>query len=653
MCGIAGLFDTTGSRAFEQRLVRAMTDAIAHRGPDGEGFYFERGVAFGHRRLAIIDPEGGHQPMQSPDRQITITYNGEIFNFREVRDDLAARGLQFTTSSDTETLILAWRVWGERMVERLRGQFAFAIYDSKQDILFLARDRMGEKPLHYALLNDGTFAFASEIKGLSPIPGLDLRLDLQALEDFFALGYVPEPKSIYASIRKLPPAHSMTVGRGRHVRLRQYWNVLSDEPHGSEHGEASEAELLSRLERAVRYQLVSDVEVGAFLSGGLDSSSVVSIMTKLSKSPPRTFTIGSNAKDYDESSFAKSVADACGTRHHMRQVDAAMLLEVLPKLPSMYDEPFGDISAIPTYIVSRESSRSLKVCLTGDGGDETLAGYRRYQFHLAEEAWRAAVPRRLRESLLKPAAFLYPKLDWAPRPLRAKTTLQELSAEPAVAFYWMVTAVSDEMRRNLYSGDLQAELHGYEASDLIRARFAEASDFSPLQQAQYADLMTYLPGDILTKVDRASMANSLEVRPPFLDHEFVSWAFRLPTRAKIGRNGGKHILKRAMAPHLPINLLNRPKQGFTVPIADWLRTELRGQALDLGLHSKLVETGFFDGRTINRWVSQHLSGRRDHSRELWQLMVFDAFLTQKPCPIERSVRRQSVVAATEPVAPAL
>jgi asparagine synthase (glutamine-hydrolysing) len=377
------------------------------------------------------------------------------------------------------------------------------------------------------------------------------------------------------------------------------------------------------------------------------------MMTQLSKSPPRTFTIGSSAKDYDESTFAQAVAAACGTRHHSRQVDAACLLEVLPKLPSIYDEPFGDISAIPTFIVSRESSRSLKVCLTGDGGDETLAGYRRYQFHLAEEAWRAAVPRLLRKTLLKPAAYLYPKLDWAPRPLRAKTTLQELSADPAAAFYRMVSAISDEKRRALYSGDFQTELAGYEPADLIRDRFLEASGFSPLQQAQYADLMTYLPGDILTKVDRASMANSLEVRPPFLDHEFVSWAFRLPTKAKVGKNGGKDILKRAMTSRLPHDLLHRPKQGFTVPIADWLRKELRGQALDLGRRSKLADMGLFNTETINRWVAQHLSGRRDHSRDIWQLMVFDAFLAQKPSPIGRTVQHSATGISGESVVPAL
>jgi asparagine synthase (glutamine-hydrolysing) len=625
VCGIAGLFDTRGQRNFDPDLIRRATAAIAHRGPDGDGFFAAPGVAFGHRKLAIIDLASGSQPMHAKDGSITITFNGEIFNYKELRAELASKGHSFATASDTEAIIEGWREWGPKVVEKLRGQFAFALWDHKQETLFLARDRMGEKPVHYATLADGTFVFASEIKAILTQPGADLTIDPEAVADFFTYGYVPDPKTIYTSIRKLPPAHTLLVKRGRQPALHQYWNVL--EAAGTEQRSTTPEELADRLKQAVRYQMVADVEVGAFLSGGVDSSSVVAMMAQIASAPVATYSITVGEENRDEASFARNVAERYKTRHEIRDVDPRNLTQLLPKLPTIYDEPFGDDSAIPTFAVCREAARTLKVCLTGDGGDETLAGYRRYRFHLAENAIRQYLPEGLRKSVMAPLARAYPKLDWAPRPFRAKTTLLELSGDEDMAFARMVAMVSEEQRTALLSGDLKNRLAGYDPSEIVRSRFREAHAFSPLQRAQYADLMTYLPGDILVKVDRAAMANSLETRPPFLDHDFVAWAFSLDTKTKVDGGEGKSILKKGMEAHLPNALLYQPKRGFSIPVSEWLRGPLRDMTLGLTSSARLQDCGLFDMRQIDVWVDQHLRGARDHWQVLWLLFVFDAFLS--------------------------
>jgi asparagine synthase (glutamine-hydrolysing) len=372
--------------------------------------------------------------------------------------------------------------------------------------------------------------------------------------------------------------------------------------------------------------MVADVEVGAFLSGGVDSSSVVAMMAQIASAPVATYSITVGAENRDEADFARNVAERYKTRHEIRDVDPRNLTQLLPKLPNIYDEPFGDDSAIPTFAVCREAARTLKVCLTGDGGDETLAGYRRYRFHLAENAIRQYLPEGLRKSVMAPLARAYPKLDWAPRPFRAKTTLLELSGDEDMAFARMVAMVSEEQRTALLSGDLKNRLAGYDPSEVVRSRFREAHAFSPLQRAQYADLMTYLPGDILVKVDRAAMANSLETRPPFLDHDFVAWAFSLDTKTKVDGGEGKSILKKGMEAHLPHALLYQPKRGFSIPVSEWLRGPLRDMTLGLTSSARLQDCGLFDMKQIDTWVDQHLRGARDNWQVLWLLFVFDAFL---------------------------
>jgi asparagine synthase (glutamine-hydrolysing) len=643
VCGIAGLFDTRGQRNFDPEWIRRATTALAHRGPDGDGFFAAPGVAFGHRKLAIIDLASGNQPMHAKDGSITITFNGEIFNYKELRAELGSKGHSFATASDTEAIIEGWREWGPKVVEKLRGQFAFALWDHKQETLFLARDRMGEKPMHYATLADGTFAFGSEIKAILTLPGVDLTIDPEAVADFFTYGYVPDPKTIYSSIRKLPPAHTLLFKRGGQPALRQYWNVL--EAAGTEQRSTTPEELADRLKQAVRYQMVADVEVGAFLSGGVDSSSVVAMMAQIASAPVATYSITVGAENSDEAGFARTVAERYKTRHEIRDVDPRNLTQLLPKLPNIYDEPFGDDSAIPTFAVCREAARTLKVCLTGDGGDETLAGYRRYRFHLAENAIRQYLPEGLRKSVMAPLARAYPKLDWAPRPFRAKTTLLELSGDEDMAFARMVAMVSEEQRTALLSGDLKNRLAGYDPSEVVRSRFREAHAFSPLQRAQYADLMTYLPGDILVKVDRAAMANSLETRPPFLDHDFVAWAFSLDTKTKVDGGEGKAILKKGMEAHLPNALLYQPKRGFSIPVSEWLRGPLRDMTLGLTSSARLQDCGLFDMRQIDTWVDQHLRGSRDNWQVLWLLFVFDAFLS-----VRANARAPITLSKTQPPA---
>jgi asparagine synthase (glutamine-hydrolysing) len=628
-----------------------MTDAIAHRGPDGDGFYHDAGVALGHRRLSIIDIAGGSQPMSLPDGSLTVIQNGEIYNFKELRAQLEAHGARFRTNSDTETFLHGWRVWGEALVDHLRGMFVFALWDQKEQVLFLARDRLGKKPLHYTILADGTLAFASEIKALLEHPALDRTLDLQAIDDYFAYGYIPDPKTIYTSVKKLPPAHTLTIRRHGTPALRRYWD-LAEAAAQIDMSDVSADALRERLTVAVRLRLVADVEVGAFLSGGVDSSAVVALMAGACEAPISTFSIGLGEKGFDESAYAQAVAARYNTHHQTRMV-APDSVSLLSKLPWMFDEPFGDSSAIPTYYVSAETSRFVKVCLSGDGGDEALAGYRRYAFHVAEERVRAWLPPGIRKSVFGLAASLYPKADWAPRALRAKTTLRELSLDPATAYFNILAALPDSQRLALYAGDFGQALGGYDPKEIVARHFSAVPHLDPLQRAQYVDANVYLPGDILVKVDRTSMANSLEVRAPFLDHEFMSWAFALPMHLKLDGRQGKALLKRAMEPLLPRDLLYRPKQGFSVPMSQWLRGPLRQLVADLAQSPTLSSFGMFDMAEISARAEAHLSGGRDHSKSLWLLLVFESFLNHTRLAAPRAPRNSAaaVGSATAHLAP--
>ena len=635
MCGLAGLFDSRGAREIDRQLLRRMNDRLSHRGPDGSGDYCRPGIGLAHRRLAIIDLAGGAQPLFNEDGSVVVVFNGEIYNFQELADLLTATGHTLRTRSDTEVIVHAWEQWGPDCVRRFHGMFAFALWDANAETLLLARDRLGKKPLYWTELADGMVLFGSELKALTLHPGLERRLDPQAVEDYLALGYVPDPRSIWQGVSKLPPAHTLTWRRGRRPLLARYWRPQAGgtRPRTLEQ---AQGELMERLRAAVRQRLVADVPLGAFLSGGLDSSAVVAVMAGESSRPVESFSIAIDHPAYDESGHAAKVAERYRTNHRVRRVDPSAI-DLVDRLAAIHDEPFGDSSSMPTLRLCAAARERVTVALSGDGGDELFAGYRRTLWHCREERLRSLMPDWLRRPVFGLAGQLYPKLDWAPRPLRARTVLRELALDPAEAYFGSVAAIGDDPRLGLYSQDFRRRLNGYRASELIRAHMAEADSDDPLWQAQYADLMTWLPGDILVKVDRASMAVGLEVRGPLLDHRLVEWSAGLPSDFKLWRGIGKRVLKGALAAHLPAELIARPKQGFSVPLAQWFRGPLRERVRAALTGPVLADTGLFEPAALAALVERHQSGRRDHGVALWVLLMFESFLrlATEPRPAER------------------
>ncbi len=625
MCGIAGIFDTRGRGEPDRRLLRRMTDILEHRGPDGDGFYHAPGVGLGHRRLAIIDLAGGAQPIFNEDRTVCVVFGGEIYNFQELMTELSSLGHIFRTRCDTEVIVHAWEEWGESCLDRFNGMFAFALVDERRETLFLARDRFGEKPLYYSYLDDGRLLFASELKSILCSPAVDRRLDAPAIEEFLAFGYIPDPRSIYGGVKKLAPGHCLVVRRGeRAPQPRAYWDLRFVDGAAIRREEAEE-ELIPRLRQSVNMRMIADVPLGAFLSGGVDSSAIVAMMAGLRREPVSTFSIAFGASGFDESSHAAAIARRYRTDHHVRAVDPDSF-DLIDRLASVYDEPFGDASAMPTLRLSAMARETVTVALSGDGGDEVFAGYRRYRWHCFEERLRRLLPEQVRGPLFGALGALYPKLDWAPRPLRAKATLKELALGAADAYCASVSICPAGLRRRLYSRQFARELQGYDAAEVLRRHSARCDSEDPLSQIQYADFKTYLPGDILTKVDRASMAASLEVRVPLLDHTLVEWAARLPAQLKLRGGEGKHIFKSALAGQLPKEILHRPKQGFVVPLAAWFRGPLRQRVRQSLDGQVLHQSGLFDMAMIGRLLDQHQSGARDHSAVLWSLSMLEAFL---------------------------
>ncbi len=632
MCGIAGIFDCRGRGETDRGLLRRMTGLLAHRGPDGDGFYHAPGVGLGHRRLAIIDLAAGDQPLFNEDRTVCVVFNGEIYNFQPLMAELAALGHVFRTRCDTEVIVHAWEEWGPACLERFNGMFAFALYDERCESLFLARDRLGEKPLYYSFLADGRLLFASELKSIACAAAVDRSLDPQAIEEFFAFGYIPDPRSIYRGVKKLPPAHYLLLRRGATpAEPRAYWELRFVDGAAIDREEAAE-ELIVRLRRAVDMRMIADVPLGAFLSGGVDSSAIVAMMAGLQADPVSTFSISFPNRGFDELAHAAVIAERYHTNHRVRAVDPDSF-DLLDRLASVYDEPFGDSSALPTLQVCAVARENVTVALSGDGGDEVFAGYRRYRWHCFEERVRRIVPRRMRAPLFGALGAIYPKLDWAPRPLRAKATLEELARDTVEAYFASVSICSDSLRRRLFSSTLRGELQGYNAAEVLNGHIAGCDSEDPLSRVQYADFKSYLPGDILTKVDRASMAHSLEVRVPLLDHTLVEWAASLPSKFKLRGREGKHIFKSALDAYVPTGILYRPKQGFAVPLAAWFRGPLR-QRLGRALRGPaLRESGLFEMSTIDALLDQHQSGDRDHSAALWSLSIFESYLRRVDgCP---------------------
>jgi asparagine synthase (glutamine-hydrolysing) len=621
MCGLAGILTADSQRKPSLSNIKAMTDAMMHRGPDGEGFHTESGVALGHRRLAVIDPAGGHQPMYNEDRSICIVFNGEIYNFETLRLELSTLGHVFRNRCDTEAIVHAWESWGPDCVEHLDGMFAFAVWDSARKILFCARDRLGKKPFYYGWAK-GDFVFASELAGLIAVPGLPRRIRPQAVEDFFAFGYVPEPGTIFEGIAKLPAAHTLLMENGGTPQLQRYWQAPT---HTVPVSEADAAESLrGRLRAAVGARLVSDVPLGAFLSGGVDSSAVVATAAGLRDAALDTFTIGFDGAE-DETPYARLVAGRYHTRQHEERAAAEDMIEGARTQAAVFGEPFGDSSAVPTLTVCRLARRHATVAVSGDGGDEIFAGYRRTRWHMLVSAARRRLPGPVRRQVIGRLAAIYPKLDRAPRFLRAKHTLTELSLEDADGFARISTKVHGARRRGLFSASLRAALDGHDPFAPLAAQFAATEECDPLLQAQLADLHSWLPGDILTKADRASMAVGLEMRAPFLDHHLVEWGLSLPANLKIRGHEGKYILKKALEPLLPREILYRPKQGFTSDLAPLFRRDA-ARVRDRLLGPTMLESGLFDAAAIGRLLDEHSAGAFDHAQTIWLLLAFEGFL---------------------------
>ena len=630
MCGITGIFDTRGTRAVHVPSLQRMNDSQHHRGPDEGSVHVEPGLGFGHRRLSIIDIATGQQPLFNEDGTVAIVFNGEIYNYQSLIPELQALGHTFQTKSDTECIVHAWEQWGPECVQRLRGMFAFVIWDRNRQQLFMARDRMGVKPLYYALLDDGTLLFGSELKSLMAYQapgGVALKRDIDplALEEYFSLGYVAEPRTVFRQARKLPPGHSLVVQRGQALgEPREYWDVrfTLDNPIGLDD---ACAELTERLKESVRLRMIAEVPLGAFLSGGVDSSAVVQAMAGLSSGPVNTCSIAFDDPKFNESAFAQMVADRYATNHRVETV-VSDDFDLIDTLAHLYDEPYADSSAIPTYRVCQLARKHVTVALSGDGGDENFAGYRRYRMHLMEERLRSALPAGIRQPVFGLLGRVYPKADWAPRVLRAKTTFQGMARTSVEAYFHSVSILRGAMREQLFSAQLKRELAGYDAQQVFDRHAAKAGTDDPLALIQYLDIKTYLVGDINTKVDRASMAHSLEVREPLMDHELVEWLATLPMGLKIRGNEGKLLLKKAMEPRLPNDVLYRPKMGFSVPLARWFRGPLKQRVRDAVLGERLLGTGWFERRYLEHLVSAHQSGASDYSAPLWTLLMFEAFL---------------------------
>ena len=622
MCGIAGIFHIGTAKPVDPARVRAMTDAIAHRGPDGSGVWTASGVGLGHRRLSIIDIAGSPQPMAYADERFQIVFNGEIYNFGPLRSELERKGHVFRTDGDTEVLLAAYAQWGADCLPRLHGMFAFALYDQRERTLFLARDRLGVKPLLYTALSDGSVAFASELKALLVHPLLRRVPDERAVEDYLAFGYVPDDRSIVQGVRKLAAGHHLTLrSDGGLSQPQRWWDVDFSQRSKANAGELEE-ELVAIMREAVTSRMVADVPLGAFLSGGVDSSSVVALMAEASRRAVTTCSIGFDEAGLDESDHARAIAERFATDHHARNVGADQF-DRIDRLADIYDEPFADASALPTLSVCELAREHVTVALSGDGADEALAGYRRQVFHAAEERVRGLIPATLRRGALGGLGAIYPKADWAPRPLRAKTTLLSLARSGEEGYADALSVTGPDARQVLYSAGMRGTLGDYRAEDALIALMRGAPARSGLDRAQYADLKLWLPGDILTKTDRASMAVGLEAREPLLDHRLIEFAARLPDNLRVRGGQGKWIMKRAMERYLPQDILYRPKMGFVTPISAWFRGPLAGEARAIATRSALARTGWFDSAALERIAEEHIAGRRDHGRLIWQMLMLD------------------------------
>jgi len=645
MCGIAGKLTWDPRGAIDADLLGAMTDAVRHRGPDADGFYFGEGVGLGHRRLSIIDLATGDQPLANEDGTVWTIFNGEIYNFAEVRQQLESHGHRFRTACDTEVLVHGYEQWGVNLVDRLRGMFAFAVWDARERRLVLARDRVGVKPLHYAVLDNG-LVFGSEIKSLLVDPAVPRDWSPEALDAYLALLYVPAPLTIYRGVQKLPPGHVLVAERGQ-VRVSRYWDLPFETDGAAENENAWLEPLEAQLREAVALRLISDVPLGAFLSGGIDSSLVVAFMKETSGAPVITTSIGFAEQAYDELRHAVTVARHLDVVQHTHIV-TPQVEALLPKLAWHFDEPFADSSAVPTYYVSAAAREHVTVALSGDGGDEVWAGYARHRVEQTEH--------RVRRTLGPASGMIGQAARVMPLGVKGARSLRHLAHAPghALALKHEYGMFDRAARRGLYSEGFRRAVANADPLAAFDARYSACTSADPLDRAMYVDVHTYLHDDVLTKVDRMSMAVSLESREPLLDHKLLEFAARVPVALKLRDGMSKYLLRRVLASRLPAPVLARGKQGFAAPIGEWLRGPLQPLLHDLVGSRRSLERGVFERAGVERLLQEHRTGKGDHPHRLWQLLMlelwFRQFADEGGWPAWRGPGSRAAVAAASPSA---
>ena len=633
MCGISGIFSFNEHEVINEQLLKNMNNAQAHRGPNDQGYHIGSGIGLGHRRLSVIDLAGGHQPIYNEDDSVVVVFNGEIFNHHDIANELKSKGHLFKTNSDTETIVHAWEEWGIDCVHQFRGMFAFILWDNNKKELFVVRDRLGIKPLHFSQLTDGSIVFGSELKVLRQHPLCSSQVSSEAIEDYLTFGYVPDPRTIFDNVYKLEAGHYLHLKQSnstQNIQPVQYWDLPWQQVQGNKRLSEQEIkdELIERLKQAVDIRMEAEVPLGSFLSGGVDSGAIVAMMSQLSDDPVTTCSIGFDVPDFNETDFAQLVADRYNTKHQIETVSHEDF-DLIDQLIDIYDEPYADSSALPTYRVCELARKHVTVALSGDGGDELFAGYRRYRFHMAEQTLRDKLPLGIRKPVFGLLGKIYPKLDWAPQFLRAKTTFQSLAMSSSEAYLNSMSKLRNDERQSLYSDNFKSKLNGYNANQVFTNALAGKTFSDPLKEVQYLDYKTWVTGDINTKVDRASMAHGLEVRVPILDHKFVEWAFSVPSEMNLQGSEGKAVFKKELEPHVPNDNLYRKKMGFSIPLAQWLRGPLKEKMGKLLTSRAFQQTNIFEPKQITKLINEHETGKGDHSAALWTLMMLGQFIERE------------------------
>ncbi len=612
MCGICGVFNFGTRAPVSREMLKLATDAMVHRGPDDEGFYVDGELGLGNRRLSIIDLPGGHQPLSNEDETVWITFNGEIYNYRDLRVELLSRGHRFRTSSDTETIIHLYEEYGLECLDRLRGMFAFALWDCRERRLLVARDRLGIKPLFYRL-ERGRLLFASELRALRKLIAQPLEIDPQSVYDFFGFRYVPAPRTFYVGVEKLLPGHFL-IADSRGAKTQPYWDIPPEDEESARSEEDIASEVVAHLRESIRLRLIADVPLGVFLSGGIDSTAVVALMAELGAQPLRTFSVGFAEPRYSELPYARRVAQRFATEHQEVSMGAEDLAHELPRLVAFRDEPVAEPSDVALYLLARLASRSVKVVLAGEGGDELFAGYPKYAVD-----GLAGLVSALPAGLIGAIARSLPYQQQRPRLALEALSIRD-EAERSVAWF---ASFSRAEREVLFSPDFLAQVDLAHPARVVQRYLEKVPDRSPLKRMLYADLKVWLPDNLLLRGDQMTMAASIEERLPFLDHKLVEFAARVPSRILTRGFRTKVLLRRALRPYVPQETLRRRKVGFTVPVGVWFRNSLKSLVADLVLTPETPTRGYFNPANVERFVREHFDGVRDRQKQLWALLNFE------------------------------